>query len=103
MARSQVEARKPGLQHHMDLKAKTLTLLLVNNKDTDQPAHPGSLISAFVICYLKTRSYYILLSIFGGLQHDKASGYTPDLFVAGVCNAISKVTGVCNTTSRVAC
>ena len=35
----------------------TLTLLLANNKGTDQPAHARSLVSAFVIRYLKvTRS-----------------------------------------------
>ena len=32
-----------------------LTLLLVNNKGADQPAHPGSLISALVIRYLKSK------------------------------------------------
>ena len=26
----------------------------VNNKDADQPAHPRSLISAFVICFLES-------------------------------------------------
>ena len=33
----------------------TLTLLLANNKGADQPAHPRSLISAFVIRYLKSK------------------------------------------------
>ena len=39
-ARSQAEARKPGCQDHMDLDAKTQTLMLANNKGADQPAHP---------------------------------------------------------------
>ena len=34
---------------------ETLTLLLVNNKSADQPVHPRSLISAFVIHYLKSQ------------------------------------------------
>ena len=34
------------------LTRDTLALLLANNKGADQPAHPGSLLSAFVICYL---------------------------------------------------
>ena len=55
-ARRQAGARKPLLQHHMHIDAKTLTLLVANNKGTDQPAYPRSLISAFVIRYLKTRS-----------------------------------------------
>ena len=33
---------------------KTLTLLLAKNKDADQPAHMRSLISTFVIRYLKS-------------------------------------------------
>ena len=33
---------------------ETLTLLLANNKDTDQPAHTRSLISTLVIRYLKS-------------------------------------------------
>ena len=53
--RSQEEASKPGLQHHIGPDAKTLTLLLANNKSTGQPVHPDSLISAFAISYLKTR------------------------------------------------
>ena len=32
---------------------ETLTLLHMNNKCADQPAHPRSLISAFVICSLE--------------------------------------------------
>ena len=54
------------------------TLLLVNNKGADQPAHSRSLVSAFVIRYLKskvTRSDISQFSnLFGGLQLDKASG-----------------------------
>ena len=43
-ARSQTEARKPGLQYHMDLDdARNLTLLLANNKGAGQPAHLRSL------------------------------------------------------------
>ena len=34
---------------------ETLTLLLVNNHGADQPEHPRSLISAFVIRYLKSK------------------------------------------------
>ena len=54
---------------------ETLTSLLVNNKGADQPAHPHSLVSTFVIRYLKAR--YLLILHFGGLQHDKDSGYAP--------------------------
>ena len=32
-----------------------MTLSLGNNKGPDQPAHPCSLISAFIICYLKSK------------------------------------------------
>ena len=57
------------------------TLLLVNNKGADQPAHSRSLVSAFVIRYLKskvTRSDVSQFSnLFGGLQLDKASGWAP--------------------------
>ena len=58
-----------------------LTLLLANNKGADQPARPRSLISTFVIRNIQSKvtksdisQFYIL---FGGLQHDKASGYAP--------------------------
>ena len=61
-ARSQAEARKPGLQHNMGLDAKTLTLLLAKNNGADQPANPRRLLSAFVIHYLKTRSYMIYIN-----------------------------------------
>ena len=61
-ARSQAEARKPGLQHNMDLNAKTLTLLLEKNNGADQPAHPRRLLSAVLIRYLKTRSYMIYIN-----------------------------------------
>ena len=54
-ARSQVEARKPGLQHHMGLDARNHDLLLVNNKGADQLAHPPSLISTFVIHFQKSK------------------------------------------------
>ena len=60
---------------------ETQTVLFRNNKGTDQHAHLRSLISVFVIRYLKNKvtrpdiSYFYVL--FGGLQHDKASGYAP--------------------------
>ena len=55
-ARSQEEARKPGVHDHMVINAReTLTLLLANNKDTYQPMHRRSLIEAFVIRYLKSK------------------------------------------------
>ena len=38
-----------------NMMQETLTLLLANNKGTDQPAHPHSLISAFDISYLKSK------------------------------------------------
>ena len=50
-----MEARKPGLQHHMGLDAKNPDFVATNNKDADQPAHLCSLISAFVINYLKSK------------------------------------------------
>ena len=61
---------------------ETLTLLFTNIKGADQPAHPRSLISVFVIRYLKskaTRSDISQFSIFFcGLQHDKAFRYAPE-------------------------
>ena len=67
---------------------ETLMLLLANKKGTEQPAHPYSLISAFIVRYLKskrTRSdvsqfsiiFFLLFYVLGGwgLQHDKSSGY----------------------------
>ena len=65
----------------MCVKAWNSTLLLVNNKVPSQPLHPGNLISAFVILYLKskiTRSDYLLIfHFFYWLQHKKASRYAP--------------------------
>ena len=52
-ARSEAEARKPGLQHYMGLDARNPDFLLANNKGTDQPALTRSLISTFVIRSLK--------------------------------------------------
>ena len=52
--RSQAEARKPGLQRHGHIHEKPRLFLIANNKGADQPAHPRSLISAFIICYLKS-------------------------------------------------
>ena len=51
-------------------------MLLENNKGVDQTARPRSLVSAFVISYPKSKhlNYH-----FGGLQHDKVSGYALDL------------------------
>ena len=60
---------------------ETRTLLLSNNKRADQPAHPHSLISAFVLRYLKSKltrsdiSYFFFLV----LRLDRASGYAPEL------------------------
>ena len=63
---------------------ETQAVLLRNNEGTDQHVLLRSLISAFVIRYLKNKvtgshvsSFYIL---FCGLQLDKASGYAPDPF-----------------------
>ena len=52
-----VAMRRPGsLDFNIILASaqETLTLLLANNKGTDQHAYPRSLISAFIIHYLKT-------------------------------------------------
>ena len=57
---------------------ETVTLLLANNKCADQPAHPRSLISAFIIRFLKNKVTGSDIFIFGGLQHDKFSGYAPE-------------------------
>ena len=81
-ARSQAEARKPVLLHHMGLDTRNPDLVACSNKGADQPAHPHSLISAFVVPYLKskvTRSDTSLFSIFGGLQHDKVCGYAHEI------------------------
>ena len=87
-ARSQAEAEKSGLQHHIGLDARK-----PNNEGTDQPAHPHSLVSAFVICYLESTipfcSWFTsqrgeisldlppqsLRYFLGGLQYYKAAGY----------------------------
>ena len=65
----------------MDVNVRNPTLMLANNKGADQPAHPRSLISAFVIRYLKSKVTWFDLSLFsilfGGLQHDQASDYAP--------------------------
>ena len=59
---------------------ETLTLLLANNKGTEQPARTSSLISAFIIRYLKSKVTESDISGFsffsGALQHDKASDLT---------------------------
>ena len=63
---------------------ETLNLLLANNKGAYQPAHPRSLVSAFVIRYLKskeTRSNILILL----LQHYKTSGFAP-----GMCKVPSQ-------------
>ena len=76
---SRVARRRPGSLGFNTIWAsmrETLTLLLVSNKGADQPAHPHSLISAFVTPYLKSK--VIIILHFCGLQHDKASGYAPD-------------------------
>ena len=63
---------------------ETLTLLLANNKGTDQPAHTRSLISTIVTRYLKsnvTRIGQITLNspfYFGRPQQDKFAGYAPE-------------------------
>ena len=53
---NQAEARKHGLQHHICLVREIQTLLLANNKGADQPAHPRSLVSAFVIHKMKGKN-----------------------------------------------
>ena len=59
-----MDAKKPGLQHHMDLSAKNLTLVHANIEGADQPARPRTLISAFVIRYLKGITIkYLLLAL----------------------------------------
>ena len=52
---SQAEARNMGFNIIWGSMRETLALLLANNKGRDQPAHPHSLISAFVIRYLKNK------------------------------------------------
>ena len=44
-----------GLQQHMGLDARNRDFLVANNKAADQPPHPRSLISDFVIHYLKSK------------------------------------------------
>ena len=69
---------------------ETLTPLHANNKGADQPAHPRSLISAFVIqslqslivscpCFISQLFQISLHSpiVSGGLQHHKSCGYAP--------------------------
>ena len=52
-ARSQAEARKPGLQHHIGIDTRNPGFFIAKNKGADQPEHPRSLISAFINRYLK--------------------------------------------------
>ena len=56
---------------------ETWLWLILINKGADQPVHLRSLISAFVICYLKSTvtGSVLIIHSFGGLQHDKVSGY----------------------------
>ena len=75
---------KPGrgqevlVHHHYEPRCnwETLTILFSIHKGADQPAHMRSLISAFVIPYLKskvTKVWYLLILSFIlslGLQHD---------------------------------
>ena len=85
----QAEARKPAGFIIWASMQEILTLLLDNNKSADQPAHPHSLISAFIIPYLKNKVTRLLsLHCFGGLQHDKASAYAPDLYSIRVENIV---------------
>ena len=80
--------RRPGSLGFFIISAstsETLTLLLANNKCANQPAHPRSLISTFVIRYLKIKvrsditKFSIFNIFFDRLQHDKVSGYAPGL------------------------
>ena len=50
-ARRQTEARKPGIQHH----TRNPDFVACEQHGADQPAHTRSLISAFVIHYLKSK------------------------------------------------
>ena len=45
--------RRLGFNNIMGLDARNPVLLLANNKAADKPAHPHSLISGFVIRYLR--------------------------------------------------
>ena len=45
---------KPELQNHMGIDKRNPDLI-AKNKGADQPAHPRSLISAFIIPYLKSK------------------------------------------------
>ena len=47
---------------------ENLTLLHVNNKGADQPAHPHSLISAFVIRFLQSMKFKLASNIISSLQ-----------------------------------
>ena len=47
------------------MRETLLTLLVANNKDADQPAHPYRLICAFVFHYLKSKVTIILHFLVG--------------------------------------
>ena len=50
-----VEKLEKKIAHsYLDLDARKPVFVFANNKDTDQPAHPHSLISAFVILLLES-------------------------------------------------
>ena len=55
LARSQVAARKHVLQHHMGCDARNPDFVACEQQRRNQPAHLGSLISAFDILYLKSK------------------------------------------------
>ena len=71
-APSKAGARKPwGFKIICTSMLETLTY----NKGADQPAHPRSLISAFVIRCLKSK---VTRSVICLLQREKLSGYAPE-------------------------
>ena len=43
-------------------REKTCLRRVANNKDADQPAHPPSLISAFVFCFLESITFKLATS-----------------------------------------
>ena len=76
-----VARQRPG-SLGFNITLENIALLLAKNTCADEPSHPCSLISTLVISYLKSKVTCSDISEFcifyGGLQHDKASGYAPD-------------------------
>ena len=72
--RSKAEARKHGLQHHMGLNARNPDFVACEHQ-MRRPACASTQSDSTFVIQISLNSLF-----FGGLQHDKASGYAPAPF-----------------------